>query len=471
MKMIRRPLSLALRLTLLFGVATAFVFPAFGWIVIQSTERHFRAEDSDELMVIADAVQELFRDNQAARDVYSLDQRFADILIGHHDASLRIIGPNGEPVYASNGPDLTSQVISSGSEQTPIGEWRDDEHNYRILSRDLVLGDTSDEYHLTVAVPIDHHLHFLAEFRRSLWLMIGCSIVLMSLMGWIAVRQGHAPLHNIVDRIRRISVDKLNTRIDPDAVPGELAELAVSFNEMLERVDGAFHRLSEFNADIAHELRTPIASLMTQTQVALSRARAASEYREILYSNMEEYERLAQMVSDMLYLAKADSEPRPQSLDSIDLSLEVGVLFEFYEGWADERGVTLLREGEATVRADRLMMQRALSNLVSNAIKNTSEGGTVTVRLGQPDPETASVAVENTGADIPEAHWPRLFDRFYRTDESRKKSDQGAGLGLAIVKSIVTAHQGDIAVYSGGGMTRFTLSLPSHLPDAAANHA
>ena len=460
--MIRRPLSLALRLTLLFGVATALVFTVFGWLVIRSTEHHFAEEDSDELMVVSDAVHELLKSNPDTDTSGGLDQRLADILVGHHNASMRLSDPDGALVYASAGPDLTPVAVvpASGAALPSIREWQANDEHYRVLNRPLVLGDRVGDYHITVAVPIDQHLRFLEEFRRSLTFMVLGSIALMSLMGWIAVRQGHAPLRDIVGRLRRISGDKLNTRLDPDAVPSELTELAVSFNEMLERVDGAFRRLSDFNADIAHELRTPIANLMTQTQVGLSRAREADEYREILYSSVEEYERMAQMVGDMLYLAKADDQPRPQDLGSVDLAREVDALFEFYEGWAEERGVTLRRDGEVTVTADQPMMQRALSNLTSNAIKNTPKGGTVTVRLSQPDNSTATVVVENPGEDIPPAHWPRLFDRFYRTDESRQKGDQGVGLGLAIVKSIVSAHHGEIAVQSNDGRTQFTVTLP-----------
>lgn len=460
--MIRRPVSLSLRMTLLFCVATVLVFTAFGWMVIRSTEHHFVAEDTDELTVVAGAVQGLLRDRFSAGDIQNLDQRFADILVGHHDASLRLTDSGGSLVYESPGaklePIVALNLDESGS--APIREWQDGDHRYRVLSRRLTLENGAGDFDLTVAVPIDHHLEFLAEFRRNLWLMIAGSIALMSLMGWIAVRHGHAPLHDIVARLRRISADRLNARLDPDAVPGELTELAESFNDMLERVDSAFQRLSEFNADIAHELRTPIANLMTQTQVGLSRAREADAYREILYSSMEEYERMAQMVGDMLYLAKADAQPRPQNLTPVELDSEVDALFEFYEGWADECGVSLKREGKLTIIADRLMMQRAVSNLTSNAIKNSPKGGTVTVHLSRPDSSTACIAVQNSGEDIPREHWPRLFDRFYRIDESRQKSDQGVGLGLAIVNSIVTAHHGEISVRSGDGKTRFTMTLP-----------
>lgn len=459
MPSVRRPLSLALRLTLLFGVAAAIVFPGFGLLILQSTERHFVAEDSDELMVVADAVGDLVRETGTVRELRALDQRFADILIGHHSAALRLQRADGQVVYASRGPDLAPMITGDVQPDSAIREWRDDEHSYRVLTRSLIAPDGSGELQLIVAVPIDHHLRFLREFRRDLWMMVGCSIAIISLMGWIAVRQGHAPLHNIVDKMRRISADKLGTRLSPDSVPAELKELTVSFNEMLERVDGAFQRLSEFNANIAHELRTPIANLRTQTEVGLTRARTADEYREILYSNMEEYERMAQMVGDMLYLAKADSHPQLRELTTLELAKEVGVLFEFYEGWAEECGVSLRCEGDATMTGDRSMIQRALGNLVSNAIRHTPRGGTILVQLRR-DPRSTRIVVENPGPSIPAEHISRLFDRFYRTDESRQKGDQGVGLGLAIVKSIVNAHRGKIQVESADGITRFTVSLP-----------
>ena len=458
----RRPLSLALRLTLLFGVAAAIVFPGFGLLILQSTERHFVAEDSDELMVVADAVQDLVRDTDSVGELRTLDQRFADILIGHHNAALRLERTGGEVVYASSGPDLTRMNQGDVHQDSPIREWRDDEHNYRVLTRSLIAPDGSGELQLIVAVPIDHHLRFLREFQGDLWMMVGCSIAIISLMGWIAVRQGHAPLHEIVDKMRRISTDKLSTRLSPDTVPSELKELTVSFNELLERVDGAFQRLSDFNANIAHELRTPIANLRTQTEVGLTRARTADEYREILYSNMEEYERMAQMVGDMLYLAKADSHPQLRDVTTLELAKEIDSLFEFYEGWAEECGVSLRCEGDATMTGDRSMMQRALGNLVSNAIRHTPTGGTVLVQLSRRNRSITRIVVENPGPIIPAEHIPRLFERFYRTDESRQKGDQGVGLGLAIVKSIVNAHRGKIQVESSDGITRFTLSLPDN---------
>lgn len=463
MRLVRRPLSLALRLTLLFGIAAAIVFSVFGWIISQSSERHFAAEDTSELEIIAQAVQGVLSRIRTVDDVTHLEQRFDDILVGHHHASLYIAGKNGRTIYASPGPDLAP--IAKAAQVEPEGkvlrQWSDVNHTYRVLIQPVheVEHSADGPYTLVIAVPIDVHLRILAAFRRTLWFMIaGCAVV-VSLLGWILVRQGHAPLHDIVNRIRRISANELNTRLPPEDVPHELTDLVNSFNEMLQRVNAAFHRITNFNADIAHELRTPITSLMTQTQVALSRARTIDEYREILYSNMEEYERMAQMVGDMLFLAQTDNRPQIKNLEEVNLADEAQALIEYYEGWAEERGITLALEGVATVLGDRLMLRRALGNLLSNAIRHTPAGGAVQLKLNTSNGDIG-IVVENPGPEIPPEHLPKLFDRFYRVDSSRQRGGDGAGLGLAIVKSIVTAHGGKVDVVSAEGCTRFRINLP-----------
>ncbi|PPC97759.1 MAG: two-component sensor histidine kinase, partial [Methylotenera sp.] len=216
-----------------------------------------------------------------------------------------------------------------------------------------------------------------------------------------------------------------------------------------------------FSSDLAHELRTPISNLMTQTQVALSKERSADEYREVLYSNLEEYERLARMIADMLFLAKADNGLIIPSSEVVDLSTEVRELFGFYEAIADEQGVNLVLAGEGTVKGDKLMLRRALSNLLSNAIRHTTYGGSVKVFINQSKSKEMSIAIENFGETIAKEYLPRLFDRFYRVDPSRQKASDGAGLGLAITKSIIEAHQGKIQVLSLNGSTRFEITIPN----------
>jgi two-component system heavy metal sensor histidine kinase CusS len=260
--------------------------------------------------------------------------------------------------------------------------------------------------------------------------------------------------------MRLVSASEGARAIPPESVPRELGDLAASFNEMLRRVDESFRRLTNFNADIAHELRTPITNLMTQTQVLLSRVRTIEEYREILYSNMEEYERMAQMVGDMLFLAQQDNDVAARESAEIDLAAEVRGLFDYYEGWAEERGVSLVLEGDTRVEGDRRLVQRALGNLLSNAIRHTPAAGTVRVTLSKRD-GAAVVEVENPGIPIPADDLPKVFDRFFRVDPSRQRRGQGAGLGLAIVKSIVDVHGGKVEAASDETGTRFRIRLPT----------
>lgn len=459
----RRPPSLALRLTALFAVVAAVVFAGFGWVVIQAIEGHFEEQDEAEMNVIAQAVRQSLSAGSPLAVRPSLERRYADILVGHHSASLYIAARDGRRFFASPGPDLAGfvQVAGSGDERL-ITMWRHGAQAYRVLIVRIGWHQAArhDGYVAVIATAIDHHLRFLESFRRKLWLMIAGGMLIMGLMGWVAVRQGHAPLRRIVARIAEVSGSRLSARLAPDAVPVELAPLAVSVNDMLGRIEEAFHRLSNFSADIAHELRTPVTNLMTQTQVALSTARGIEEYREILYSNLEEFERMAQMVGDLLFLAQADNGLVKPQLTEVELAVEAQALFDYFEAWADERGVSLVLDGAARVPGDRAMLRRALSNLLSNAIRHTPPGGAVRVRLDWLDRGHAGVVIENPGDDIPPEHLPNLFDRFYRADPSRRRSDEGVGLGLAIVKSIVDNHGGQVAVTSALGTTRFEVRLP-----------
>ena len=456
----RRPLSLTLRLSLLFGIAATVVFSGLGWFIESSIERHLAAEDVSELEVVARAVDKALFTGLPHGGLASLRLRFDDILVGHHGASLNVTGPDGQTLYASSEPDLTALATTVATGNGSVRDWSEGNHTYRVLSRRLRDSTPSDEdfYNITVAVPIDHHLRFIDGFRYTLWFLIACGIAITSLMGWFAVRQGHAPLHDIVTRIRQISANELGTRLSPETLPREITDLAVSFNEMLGRMEEDFIRLSNFSADIAHDLRTPVTSMMTQTQVALSRGRTVDEYREILYSNIEEFEHMSQMINDMLFLAQADNGLEKPSIADVDLAGEVHTLFEYYEAWAEERGVTQLLEGTATTRGDRLMLQRAMGNLLSNAIRHTPRGESVRMTLGTTDNGKIVITVENPGLEIPPEHLPKLFDRFYRIDPSRQES--GTGLGLAIVKSIIDAHGGNIIATSSGGLTRFQIILP-----------
>lgn len=450
-----RPPSLALRATAMAGLATTLILLLFTWTVERSIEGHFAAMDLNALQGAAASVRAAMAAGGAR------GERTRECLA-------LTMGAGGGVVFAVRGRDGAAllgtappALLAAARARTPapsldlaaLRVWSAGGRVYRGAVLDLGGRD------LLVAKDIGFHLTYLARLRLQLWLGALAASCVSVLAAWFAVQRGHAPIRRMSARMREITSERLDVRVDPASVPVELVELVVSFNALLERIERSFQRLSNVSADIAHELRTPVTNLTTQTQVALSRARSADDYREVLYSNLEEYERMAAMIGDMLFLAQTDHGLARIARDPVDLGVEVRGLFEYFDAWAEERGVSLALEGEAPpVRGDRSMLRRALSNLLSNAIRHTPRGQTVTVRLRQVG-SGAEVAVENPGAGIAPEHLPRLFERFYRVDPSRRREGDGAGLGLAIVESIAQAHEGAVSVASRDGLTIFTMRL------------
>lgn len=262
------------------------------------------------------------------------------------------------------------------------------------------------------------------------------------------------------ERARNIDARQLNVRMPIADSSVELTELAQGLNLMLERLEQDFERLSEFFSDLAHELRTPITNLLTQTQVTLTRNRESESYREILASNAEEFQRLARMVSDMLYLAKTEHGLELPNREQLSLAQEVQALFDFYEAVAEEAEVGLLLEGEAMIVGDRLMLRRAIGNLLSNALRHAFKHTVVEVLIRRL-PDAVELTVKNAGQPIAESDIPRLFDRFYRTQKSRPHPEHsGTGLGLSITRSLMLTHGGTIKVVSDKKNTSFTLVFP-----------
>ncbi|MNT23212.1 Sensor kinase CusS [compost metagenome] len=224
-----------------------------------------------------------------------------------------------------------------------------------------------------------------------------------------------------------------------------------------------------FNADVAHELRTPLATLINGTQVMLSSPRHAAELRDALESNLEELEDLKTLVNDMLFLARADRGERAADLAPVSLAAEARRVAEYYEATLEEHGVQLRCEGDATVAANPGLVRRALANLISNAIKATPRGREIVLACSM-SPAGARVEVRNPGAPIPPADLPRIFDRFFRSGQARAPRSEGHGLGLAIVRAIARMHGGDVDARSdatGGTVVGITLRGA----DAPANSA
>jgi two-component system heavy metal sensor histidine kinase CusS len=458
-----RPRSLTFRLTAFFSVVSTAVLLAIGYLIGVAVEAHFVEQDRAELEGKLELVRHVLARVRSPSELATLPARMDDALTGHEGLSVAIRGRDGTLMYAAAPapfpePMLRGSAKGASQVRPEIVTWEQGDAGYRGMAADAPTAiPEMPPAIVAVAVNIDRHRVFMASFHRNLWLAILLGVVLTWALGWIAAQRGLAPIRDVAEVAQRVTASHLHDRLALDLVPAELVVLASSFNDMLTRLEDSFRRLSEFSSDLAHELRTPVTNLMTQTHVALSRSRSEDEYREVLYSSLEEYDRLARMVTDMLFLAKADNGLVVPRHEPVDLAVEVRALFEFFDALAEDRGVSLNMAGEGSVSGERLMLRRAISNLLANAIRHTEPGGRVDVRIQHPQPGQTVLSVENLGDTIPAEHLPHLFDRFYRVDPSRQKSTDGAGLGLAITKSIVAAHNGIVRVFSAQGVTRFEM--------------
>lgn len=471
----RRPISLALRLTVSIGAVITAVLLVFGWMVERSINQHFVQQDVDELRAVVQALQHSLATLPPDLSPPELSERFAQAISGHHSAQYRIASVNGDRIFSSPGASL-GEFARSVAPVTHIAAdtvsvWKNSGQNLRGAVLRVDGGSIPGPLTLAVATDIDFHLHYLDDFRDYLRIVTVAACLIAILSIWVAVYQGHAPIRRISKEMRRIGSAQLDRRLDTREVPAELAELVHSFNGMIGRLEEVFRRLSDFSGDIAHELRSPITNLKIQTEVGLSQARSVEQYREILYSNLEEYERMAKMVSDMLFLAQADNKLLKPEFVTIDLQAELLSLCDYFGVLAEEQGIALQIEGrQVCILGDRLMIRRAISNLLSNAIRYTPAGGIVTLSCEQ-TANSAALGVENPGPMIAAAHLAHIFERFYRPDASRQRSGEGAGLGLAIVKSIAEAHGGTISASSSPQSTRFDMTLPAVSCDLPADAA
>lgn len=459
-----RRLSLTARLALLFALVAVVLLLGLGILVERAVGLHFDELDAHDLSAKMAVIDHLIdrTPDQAALD--TLPQRLHDALAGQDHFAVLVRDADGVVVFGAQLENFEPAQLTLSTQPLLEQRWTRGDRHFIGREQTFALPFPEPEpLQAVVALDVSHHVHFLDQVRLHLWLGVALAAALAALLGWLAARQGLAPLNRVITTARRLSAAQLGQRIDAHDAPTELRALADAFNGMLDRLETSFQRLSDFSADIAHELRTPVSNLMTETQIALSRSRSADEYREALHSNLEEFDRLARMIGDMLFLAKADNGLLPQPAEPVNLDAEAEALVEFYEALAEEKGIRLQITGAATVHGDRLMLRRALSNLLSNAIRHTQAGGTVEIRMAAAQGQV-TLAVSNPGPAIAPDQMPLLFERFHRVDLSRSGQGEGAGLGLTITRSIVEVHGGRIEAESTEGLTRFTLHLPNMPP-------
>lgn len=301
--------------------------------------------------------------------------------------------------------------------------------------------------------------------RRNITMLLVIGLFVAAGLGtWIA-RSALRPLTTLTTATSEVTANRLRAKLDTAGWPVELARLADAFERMLARLEESFDRLSQFSANLSHELRTPIHNLRGEAEVALAQASTPEEYRAVLESSLEEYTRFTRLTDNLLFIARAESSEIILEGEELDVARETAAVIEFHDAQAEERGVKITQSGSGHLRSDSVLFRRMLSNLFSNAIRHTPQGGRVELATEQHTDGRLEVRVSDTGSGIPAEHLARIYDRFYRVEppHSDVSGSDGFGLGLAIVKSIMVLHEGTISVESQIGVgTSVRLVFPAN---------
>lgn len=417
----------------------------------------------DELDVCRALVLARSGDSHALREEVEIDSAVRRF----HKFYIRVLNDRGQALFTTPGmnTDLSfTQVARAAAEHPGKIFWLKSAHNvpYRAIVSSVPRGPAGqDVWNLQVAVDLTQESEVLGRQRVWTWSVLALGVLLCPWVGAAIARRGTRPLRDVAATARQVSSTNLNERLSIEGYPSELAALAATFNAMLERLEESFTRLSRFSGDIAHELRTPVNNIRGQAEVALARTRSPEEYREVLSSCLEETVRLSELIESLLFLARSESPGAHLKLSDESISGILADLRDYFDATAAEMGVTIRVDSQGLIaEVDRTLLQRALINLVSNALAHTGAGQTIWL-TAKAEGERIHIQVRDTGVGIPSAALPHLFDRFYRADPSRTRNSGGSGLGLAIVQQIVFLHRGDIQISSEVGQgTTITLTLP-----------
>lgn len=385
-----------------------------------------------------------------------------DQLMGHDNLSATLLDERpGRPAQFNSGPIRDLAVLDRIAGDGRAFGWTSSDGRRLLTERSLVRLRDGNTLRIFLTLDRRDDDALLGAFLRSAWLAIPPLLLLIALGARLVAKRGLLPLRQFGQVASLVTTQDLSHRIPLQDLPRELGKAARALNLMLHRLDNGVQQLTQFSDDIAHELRSPIGNLLGKAQVTLTRSRTKDEYEAVLVASTEELERVGRIVSDMLFLAQV-SHPRallPQ--EPVQLDKEATKVAELFDFSAEEKSLCISVEGHGQVTGDRLMIQRAISNLLSNAIRHTPEGGRIDVQVLD-DGDAVTLQVQNPGAGIAAEHLPHLFERFYRVDKSRSRAQGGTGLGLAIVRSIMELHLGAASVQSSEeGPTRFLLTFPS----------
>ena len=461
------PRSIASQLVFLFTPAAAILLGCgigvLYWIVVRHAFEEDRAVLQDKLFAI--------RADLRTGSAQALNDELKTLRGGEKAGYLvRIIDRGGAIMAETPGMQrwLPPEIFAGGQSAT-VPEWGPED--YRTGGRLFSLVSSHEEAHgqryiIQVAQDRSEDESFMLEFGFLAAGVLVCGVFASIVIAVTVAKRGLQPLAAMTRSLKRVGPHRLHERVPPAEWPRELQPVAIAFDDMLDRLEDSFTRLSQFSADLAHELRTPLANIRGEAEVALARPRSPQEYQAVIESSVAECARLSGIIDNLLFLARAEAAESRVQRSAFAGRAAIERIASYNEAIATERCLEIVCEGEGEVNADPVLFGRAISNLVDNAVHFTPEGGRITISLAAKT-EGAEIVVTDTGCGIAAEHLSRVFDRFYRVDPSR--SSEGTGLGLALVKSIADLHGGSLAVESEIGRgTSITLKFPRSLPTGAS---
>jgi len=445
--------SLSLRIGLMVAAVAVLVFSTTVYLLHKDLERILQLDEEADLRAKVGVVRK-FTDEVKSHDDLPLLKRHLDAagIGGRYRWNVWLVDSAGRVLYG----DAVPPVFAAGPERIRIE--RQDGVTLRGISYLLDNNPLFPDTRVYIGMDPRPRVVMLARYDRSSVVICLAGVLLTVVLVFAATRRGLRPIRTLSADAARITPDAMSRRLTLSAASTELLPLAQRFNEVLDRMEQAWQQLDGFSADVAHELRTPLAVMISGAEVALSRDRPLRELREALESHLEELRSLAGMVNDMLFLARADRGAMADNVKPCSLREEARRVADFVEAVFLEKRQLIAIEGDADVVANAPLVCRAIVNLLTNGARHADAAATITVRL-TPTAEGARVEVVNPGSPIPEEVQRRMFDRFWRGDSARVKYGDRFGLGLAIVRAVAIMHGGTTFVRSEGGFNHVGLTL------------
>jgi heavy metal sensor kinase len=463
-------LTIRARLTALYFLVLAASFTGFFWICDYGFQRSIATAVNDASERNLDTVSRVLKRHISERTPELAQEltRVSDLWEG--GAIFEVAGPDGRwiyraPLFLSALPPLQPSSSKGTSFQTTNLEAL----QYRVARRQIVLG--GDVYLVDAAVPTEPFDQALDNFRRTEKRFLPLLVILASLLGYWLGGRALAPVNRIIEGARRVGVQNLSRRLEVPRAKDELRRLTEQVNAMLDRIETSVKRITQFTADASHDLRTPLALMRTNAELALRRPRSESEYREALGRILATSEETSELIEHLLLLARADANVSQLKLEPTSLYPVLQRVGQKASVLASGKGLTFLDSvipNTHTLYANLAALERLLMTVLDNAIQYTPAGGHVRMSLRLQD-ALATIEVADTGIGITEKDLPHVFERFYRADQVRSRETRGSGLGLSIAQWIAECHNGSIELRSRPGQgTTASIRLP--LSREAGNH-